>query len=129
MRVEGQQQRGTFLHNAHSGVLVAMDATLVPFGLSEPALQLEIVPWQVCLVASHKQPGSKAGHDAPHVLPDGIVARLQLLLQDLKLRLTLRTWATVWVQCRLDGSHILHIGPNRLMDAVGYCQTSRQVAC
>src|SRR5262245_29800950 len=108
---------------------MAMNATLVPFGLSKPAFQLEVVSRQVCLFAAHKQPGSKAGHDTTHMLPDGIMARLELLLQDLKLCLTLRTRATVWVKCRLDRPHILDVGPHRFLGVMDRCQTSRNVAC
>jgi len=63
------------------------------------------------------------------VLPDGIVTRLELLLQDLKLRLTLRTQTTLWVKCSLDRPHILHVGPNRFVGVMGRRQTSRNVAC
>src|SRR5713101_7730611 len=129
VRVEGQSQRGTCLHEAHPGVLMAMHATLVPFGLSKPAFHLEVVPRQVCLFAAYNQPGSTAGHDATHRLPNGIMARLELLLQDLKWRLTLRTRATVWVKCRLDRPHLLHGGPHRFVGVMDRCQTSRNVAC
>jgi len=129
VRVEDQQQCGTFLHDANPSVLVAVDAALVPFGLFKPALQIKIVWRQLCLFAPHKQSGSKARHDTTHMLPDGIVARLELLLQDLKLRLTLGTCVTVWVECRLDRPHILHVGSNRLLGVMDGRQTSRNVAC
>lgn len=129
VRVEGQQQCGTFLNDANPRVLVAVDAALVPFGLFKPALEIKIVWRQVCRFAPHKQSGSKARHDTPHMLLDGIVARLELLLQDLKLRLTLGTCVTVWVECRLDRPHILHVGPNRLLGVMDCRQTSRNVAC
>ena len=129
VRVEDQQQCGTFLNDANPRVLVAVEAALVPFGLFKPALQIKIVWRQVCLFAPHKQSGSKARHDTTHMLPDGIVARLELLLSDLKLRLTLGTCATVWVECRLDRSHILHGGSNRLLGVMDCRQTSRHVAC
>ena len=129
VRVEGQQQCGTFLNDANPSVLVAVDAALVPFGLFKPALEIKIVWRQVCLFASHKQSGSKARHDTPHMLLDGIVARLELLLQDLKLCLTLGTCVTVWVECRLDRPHILDVGPKRLLGVMDCRQTSRNVAC
>src|SRR5262245_2092432 len=108
---------------------MAMHATLVPFGLSKLAFQLEDVPRKVRLFAAHKHPGSRAGHDATPMLPDDIMARLALLLQALQLRLTLRTRATVWGKCRLDRPHILDIGPHRFLGVMDCCQTSRNVAC
>ena len=111
MRVEGQQQCGAFLHDAHPSVPVAVDAALVPFGLSKPTLQIEVVLRHVRLFLSHKQPGGKAGHDTAHMLPDRIMALLELLLQDLKLRLTLGTRATVRFERRLDRPHICHVRP------------------
>ena len=80
VRVECQQQCGAFLYEADPGMLAAVDTALVPFGLFKPALQIKIVWRQVCLFAPHKQSGSKARHDTTHMLPDGIVARLELLL-------------------------------------------------
>jgi hypothetical protein len=111
MRVKGQQQCGAFLHEAHPSVPVAVDAALVPFGLSKPTLQIEVVLRHVRLFLSHKQPGGKAGHDTAHMLPDRIMALLELLLQDLKLRLTLGTRATVRFERRLDRPHICHVRP------------------
>jgi len=112
MRVEGQQQCGAFLHDAYPSVPVAVDAALVPFGLSKPTLQIEVVLRHVRLFLSHKQPGGKAGHDTAHMLSDRIMALLELLLQDLKLRLTLGTRATVQCERRLDCPEILHMGSN-----------------
>ena len=129
VRVEGQQQCVTFLNDANPRVLVAVDAALVPFGLFKAALEIKSVWRQVCLFAPHKQSGSKARHDTPHRLLDGIVARLELLLQDLKLRLTLGTCVPVWVEGRLDRPHILHVESNRLLGVMDCRQTSRNVAC
>src|SRR4029450_8950996 len=63
---------------------VAVDATLVPFGLFKPALQIEVVQRDVHLCPSNKQPRSKAGHDVAKVLPGQVIALLELLLHDLK---------------------------------------------
>ena len=128
MRVEGQQQCGAFLHEAYPSVPVAVDAALVPFGLSEPAFEVEIVLWQVRLIAPDKQPRGKAGHHAAHVLADWIVAGLALHLQALKLLLTLGTRAPVRLERRLDGLDILHISTNGLVDVMDCCQASVDVA-
>jgi hypothetical protein len=111
MRVEGQQQCGAFLHEAYPSVPGAVDAALVPFGLSKPTLQLEVVLRHVRLFLSHKQPGGKAGHDTAHMLSDQIMALLELLLQALKLRLTLGTRATVRFERRLNRPHLCHVRP------------------
>jgi len=111
VRAEDQQQCGTFLNDANPSVLVAVDAALVPFGLSKPTLQIEVVLRHVRLFLSHKQPRGKAGHDTAHMLPDRLMALLELLLQDLKLRLTLGTRATVRFECRLDRPHLYHVRP------------------
>jgi len=111
MRVEGQQQCGAFLHEAHPSVPVAVDAALVPFGLSKPPLQIEVVLRHVRLFLSHKQPGGQAGHDTAPRLPDRLMALLEWRLQDLKLRLTLGTRATVRFERRLDRPNICHVWP------------------
>jgi len=129
MRVEGQQQCGAFLHDAYPSVPVAVDAALVPFGLSKPTLQIEVVLRHVRLFLSHKQPGGKAGHHLAHVLPDRIVARVELLLQDLKLRLTRGTCATVGFERRLDRPYIVHMSSNGLLDVVHCRQPSCDIAC
>ncbi len=129
VRIEGQQQRGAFLDEPYPGVPVAVHAAFVPFGLAEPAFQVEVVLGQVGLLTSNKQSGCKAGHHMAHVLPDRIVACVELLLQDLKLRLTLGTCATGGVECRLDRSHIVHVSANGLLDVVHCRQPACDVAC
>ena len=82
MRVEGQQQGGAFLHEAHPSVPVAVDAALVPFGLSKPTLQIEGVLRHAHLFLANTQPGGKAGHDTAPMVPDRIMALVALLLQE-----------------------------------------------
>src|SRR5215831_9866117 len=89
-----------------------MNAALVSFGLSEPAFEVEVVLRQLPVLPSHKQARRKAGHDVAHRLPDGIATLLQLRLQDLKLRLTLRTRTLVCFERGLDRPDILHVGAN-----------------
>jgi hypothetical protein len=127
--VESQQQRGAFLDEPYPGVPVAVYAALVPFGLSEPAFQVEVILRQVRLFAPDKQPRGKARHHLAHVMPDRIVACVQLCLQDLKLRLTLGTCTTVGCERRLDRPHIVHMGSNGLLDVVHCRQPSGNVAC
>ena len=129
VRVDGQQQCGTFLDEPSPGVPVAVHAAFVPFRLAEPAFEVEGVLGQVCLLTPNKQPGCKAGHHMAHVLPDRIVARVELLLQDLKLRLTHGTCATVEFERRLDRPHIIHMSSNGLLDVVHCRQPPCDVAC
>lgn len=77
----------------------------------------------------NKQPGCKARHHLAHVVPDRIVARAELLLQDLKLCLTLGPCATVGAERRLDRPHIVHMGSNDLLDVVHCRQPPCNVAC
>ena len=129
VRVESQQQRGAFLDEPYPGVPVAVYAAFVPFGLAEPAFQVKVVLGQVCLLTPNKQPGCKAGHHLAHVVPDRIVARVELLLQALKLRLTLGPCATVGFERRLDGPYIVHVRSNGLLDVVHCRQPACDVAC
>ena len=128
VRVEGQEPCGAFLNDADPGMLAAVDTALVPFGLFKPALQLEVVLRHVRLFPANKQPRSKAAHDMPHRLPDGIVALLERLLQDLKPRLTLGTRATIRFVRRLDRPDILHVGPHGLLGAMDCPQTPVNIA-
>jgi hypothetical protein len=128
VRIEGQEQRGAFVDEADPAVLVAVYAALVPFGLSEPAFQVEVILRQGRLLAPDKQPTGKAGHHAAHVWADRIIACLALPLQDLKLLLTLGPRAPVRLERRLDGLDILPISTPGLLDIVDCCQTPVDVA-
>src|SRR5215831_3170978 len=122
--IKGQQECRPLLHETDPGVAVAVDAALVPFGLSEPAFEVEVVLWQDRLLAPDKQPRSKASHHAAHVLAGRIVACLALPLQDLKLLLTLGTRPSVRLERRLDGLDILPISTHGLVDVMDCCQAS-----
>ena len=43
MGVQSQQERWAFLHDAHPCMPVPVDASLVPFGLPKPTLQIQVV--------------------------------------------------------------------------------------
>jgi len=107
---------------------VAVDAAFVPFGLFKPALQIEVVQRYVRLFPSNKQPRSKAGHDVAKVLPGQVSALLELLLQDLKLCLTLGARSLVRFERRLDRPEILHMGANGFLGVVDRCQPPVNVA-
>ena len=80
MGIEGHQQCGAFLDEANPSMAAAVNAALVAFGLSEPAFQVEVVLQPVCRVIPHKETGLKARHHLAHVLPDRVIAPVQLLL-------------------------------------------------
>ena len=105
-----------------------MNAALVSFGLSEPAFEVEVVLRQVPVLPSHKQSRRNAGHDVAHRLPDGIAILLQLRLQDLELRLTLRTRTIVRFERGLDRPDILHVGANGFLCGVDDTQPPVDVA-
>jgi len=128
VRVKGQEQCGAFLDDADSGVAVAVNTALVPFGLSKPALQIEVVLRPIHVLTPNKQPRSKAGHDVTKVLLGQVIALLELLLQDLKRCLTLGTRALVWFERRLDRPDILHMGSQGFLGVVDRCQPSVNVA-
>ena len=122
VRVESHQQRGAFLDEPYPGVPVAVYAAFVPFGLAKPAFQVEVVLGHVCLLTPNKQPGCEACHHLAHVVPDRIVARVEL-------RLTLGTCATVGFERRLNRPHIVHVSSNSLLDVVYGRQPPCDVAC
>ena len=99
-----------------------MNAALVAFGLSEPACEVEVVLRQVPVLPSNKPSRRKAGHDVAHRLLDWIATLLQLHLQALKLRLTLRTQTTVHFERGLDRPDILHVGANGFLGGVDGAQ-------
>jgi hypothetical protein len=129
VRIEGQQQGGAFLDDADPGVAVAVNAARVPFGLSKPAFQVEVVLWQVRLFPANKQPRSKAGHDVAKVLPGQVIALLELLLQDLKRCLTVGTRSLVRCERCLDRPDILHMGPNGFLGVLDRCEPPLDIGC
>jgi hypothetical protein len=78
--IEGQQQCGPLLDYTDASVPVSVNAALVPFGLSEPAFQVEVVLRPVGRVIPHKETGLTARHHLAHVLPGRGIAPVQLLL-------------------------------------------------
>jgi hypothetical protein len=77
MSVEGQNQGGTFLHQANPGMLSAVNPPGMPFGLTEPTFQVQIVRWQVECLPARKQARLETGHQPGHLAVDRIRAPLQ----------------------------------------------------
>ena len=91
--IERQDQRGAFQNDSHTGMAMAMDATLVSFGLSKPAFQIQIVEGKVRIISPDKQPRCETAHDLGHVSADRILLFSQGRLQCLERRLSLRAGA------------------------------------
>jgi len=72
MRVQGQHHRSTFLHNTYAGMTSAVDATLMPFRQTKPALQIQVVARQIGSTTTREQPRLETRHDAPHLLANRI---------------------------------------------------------
>ena len=56
MGIEGQQQGGAFLDEANPSMAAAVHAALVAFGLAKPALEVQVVLWEVCVGLCRKLP-------------------------------------------------------------------------
>src|SRR5262249_10847839 len=76
------------------------------FGLAKPALEVQVVLWEVRVVPSHKQPWLTTRHHAAYVLPRRLITALALLPQGLKLCVTLVARAPVGIKRGLDGPHV-----------------------
>ena len=126
--IESQQQCGTFLDNTDASVPVAVHTAFMAFGLSEPALQIEVILREVGIVTSHKKARLKVCHHTAHVLARRVIAALELLPQGLKLGVTLGTWATVRRKRVLDRPHVGHVVAYGLVRIVHRRQTSVDVA-
>ncbi len=68
MGVQRQQERGAFLHDTHSSMPVPVDASLMPFGLPKPTLQLQVVLEEWPGVSPDKESCGTAGHHPRHVV-------------------------------------------------------------
>ena len=91
MGVQHQQECGTFLHDAPPSMPVPVDASLVPFGLPKPTLQIHVVleAWQ--RLSPDEESCGTAGHHPRYVLVKRGVEACKLLLQACALRLPHRS--------------------------------------
>jgi hypothetical protein len=122
--IEGHQQCGAFLDEANPSMAAAVHAARVAFGLAKPALEVQVVLWEIHVVPSHTQPWLKTRHHAAYVLPRRIITALALLPQGLKLRVTLVARAPVGITRGLDSSHVCHL----LADGLLRCLHARQTS-
>ena len=128
MGIEGHQQCGAFLDDANSSMAAAVNAAFVAFGLAKPALEVQVVLWEVRVVPSHKQTCLKTRHHAAYVLPRRIITALELLPQGLKLRVTLVARAPVGIKRGLDGPHVCHLLADGFLCRLHARQTSVDIA-
>src|SRR3954471_19972008 len=84
VRIQGQDQRRTFLHDPHSGMTMAVNPTLMALGLAEPPLQVEIVSRQVHVVTTEEEARLEAPHHPGHLLPDRVTIRLEAIAKCLE---------------------------------------------
>ena len=84
VRIQGQDQRRTFLHDPHPGMTMAVNPTLMALGLAEPPLQVEIVPRQVHVVTTEEEARLEAPHHPGHLLPDRVTIRLEAIAKGLE---------------------------------------------
>jgi len=68
MGVQRQQERGAFLHEAPPRMPVPMDASLVPFGIPKPTLQIHVVLEAWPRVSTDEEACGQAGHHPRHVV-------------------------------------------------------------
>src|SRR5207244_7142214 len=90
MGVQGQKECWTFLHDAHPGMPVPVDASLVSFGLPKPTLQIHVILEAWSCVSTHKESCGKAGHHPRHVVGKRRVEAGELLLPAREWGLALR---------------------------------------
>src|SRR5215471_20185494 len=91
MGVQSQQERWAFLNNASPRMPVPVDASLVPFGLPKPTLQIQVVleAWQ--RVSTDEEACGKAGPPPRHVVGKRGVEACERLLQARELGLPCRS--------------------------------------
>lgn len=82
--VQGGNQRRAFHDDAHAGMAVAMDATLVPLGATEEPFQIQIVTGKIGHFFADEQAGDKSIHGLGHRLPHRLVRASKASLEGSK---------------------------------------------
>lgn len=102
MGVQRGDQCGSFHDDAHAGMSVAMNATLVTLGATKEPFQIQIVTRKVGDVFADEQAGGKGVHGFGHRLPHRLVRPLETSLQRTKEGPTLFPAAAVGIQSGRD---------------------------
>ena len=109
MGVQCQQERWTFLHDAHPCMPVPVDASLVSFGFPKPTLQIHVILEAWSCVSTHKESCGKAGHHPRHVVVKRGVEAGELLVQARALGLSLRRRTVRTCSRGRDTLDLLHL--------------------
>jgi hypothetical protein len=109
MGVQCQQERWTFLHDAHPGMPVPVDASLVAFGFPKPTRQSQGILEAWSCVSTHKESCGKAGHHPSHVAGKRGVEAGAFLLQARALGLARRGRTVRTCQRGRDTLDLLHL--------------------
>ena len=72
MGVQCQHHRCAFLHDSHSRMTAAVDASFVSLWQAKPAFQIQVVARPITTTTASEQPRFETGHHATHLLTDGI---------------------------------------------------------
>jgi hypothetical protein len=100
--VQHGDQRGSFHHDAHPRMSVAMNATLVPLGATKEPFQIQVVTREVGHLFADEKAGGKGVHGLGHRLPHRMVGPLEASLQRTKESATLFPAAAVRIQSSGD---------------------------
>jgi len=115
MSIEGRQQRRAFPNNSYAGMASSMNPALVSLGLSEPSLQVQVVPGQVRIVPAHKEAGTEVGHRPGHVLGDNVPIACQGLLENLETSVAFLRRSSGRIECARYVSDRLDVRPEFLL--------------
>jgi hypothetical protein len=100
--IEGRDERRSLLDNSDAGMGVSMDAALVPFGISEPAFEVEVVVGDLRIVRAGEESRCEAFHHAGHEQSVRMGVTAKLVYQSVELRVALGRRARLGVQDRID---------------------------
>jgi hypothetical protein len=122
--IQSQQESRTFLDDADARVPMTMNASFVPLGLAEPALQVQIVLRKTYGVAANTQPRLKAGHDLGIMLVNGIFVALESLEKFVELSLAVD--AETFGRIKSDGNktQLTYVGLNLMESFLGQSHAS-----
>ena len=110
--VERQEKRGPLLHDPHARVGMPMDPSLMTLGVSEEALQIQIILREVHPIPSGKQARRETFHHPPHVLTERIGISHEQELDLVEFRPALFRWAVVRIEGYLDRADVLDLPAN-----------------
>ena len=111
--IQGQQKRGAFLHDSHSGMTVAVNPTLVTLGLTKPTLQIQVVIRQLGIITADEQARLEAPHHRRHLPPDRVRLGSQAISQRREDDATLFAWAAGRIESRGDLDDLVNVLSDR----------------